>query len=105
MEEKNVNNEKDNLKDKAEDLGEKAQEFAKEAQSFAGKTLEGVEKLFGDAFKKGDGKETDAEEGGTDPKDVEIAELKKELDEFRDKYVRLYADFDNYRKRSANEIK
>ena len=34
---------------------------------------------------------------------IEIAELKKELEELRDKYVRLYADFDNARKRMAKD--
>lgn len=30
-------------------------------------------------------------------------ELKKKLDELNDKYLRLYSDFDNYRKRTAKE--
>ncbi|MBL0309858.1 MAG: nucleotide exchange factor GrpE [Bacteroidetes bacterium] len=94
-------------------MGEKAENFAREtkksAESFAGKTFEGVEKLIKDVFhKESDVSDTEGEEAeipktATEPKDVEIAELKKELDELRDKYVRLYADFDNHRKRTAKE--
>ncbi len=38
-----------------------------------------------------------------DPKDDEIAALKKQVEENKDKYVRLYADFDNFKKRNAKE--
>jgi molecular chaperone GrpE len=33
----------------------------------------------------------------------EIEKLKQEIGEFKDKYVRLYADFDNYKRRTAKE--
>lgn len=33
-----------------------------------------------------------------------IQELEKELAESKDKYLRIYAEFDNYRKRSAKEL-
>ena len=36
-------------------------------------------------------------------KDIEILELKKQIAEEKDKYLRLYADFDNFRKRNAKE--
>src|SRR5579859_3037598 len=111
MEEKKENGTKDNLKDRVEDIknqvSERAEEMAKEArgkaETFAGKTLDGVEKLINDVFKKNKPEDADYTEEITDPKDVEIGELKKELDELRDKYVRLYADFDNHRKRSAKD--
>ncbi len=104
-------NEKDNLKDKVEDLKnqvtEKATEFAADAkdkaENFAGKTLDAAEKLLNDVFKKNKPEDAEFEEEKTDPKDIEIVELKKELDELRDKYVRLYADFDNAKKRMAKE--
>lgn len=35
--------------------------------------------------------------------DEEIAKLKQEIGEYKDKYVRLYADFDNYKRRTAKE--
>jgi molecular chaperone GrpE len=38
-----------------------------------------------------------------DPRDLELATLKLELDAHKDKYLRLYADFDNYKKRNAKE--
>lgn len=105
------NNEKENLKDKVEDIKnqvtEKATEFAADAkdkaETFAGKTLDAAEKLINDVFKKNKPEDADYEEEKTDPKDIEIAELKKELEELRDKYVRLYADFDNAKKRMARE--
>ncbi|HEY0261948.1 MAG TPA: nucleotide exchange factor GrpE [Chitinophagales bacterium] len=38
-----------------------------------------------------------------DPRDTEIAELKKQIEEQKDKYLRLFADFDNFKKRNAKE--
>lgn len=101
----------DNLKDKVEDfthnVSDKAEEIVNEAKekagSFAGKTLDAAEKLLNDVFKKNKPEDAEFSEEHIDPKDVEIAELKKETDELRDKYVRLYADFDNYKKRTAKE--
>lgn len=38
-----------------------------------------------------------------DPKDEEIALLKKQVEEYKDKHLRLFADFDNFKKRNAKE--
>lgn len=38
-----------------------------------------------------------------EPAESEIARLKSELDEQKDKYVRLFAEFDNYRRRTSKE--
>ncbi|MGB3947348.1 MAG: nucleotide exchange factor GrpE [Bacteroidia bacterium] len=38
-----------------------------------------------------------------DEKDAKIAELQAKVDELNDKYLRLYSEFDNYRKRTAKE--
>jgi molecular chaperone GrpE len=111
MEENKEQNEKENLKERAENLKntvtEKAEEFAKEAkdkaETFADKTLGAAEKFMNDVFKKNKPEDADYEEEKIDPKDIEIEELKREMDELRDKYVRLYADFDNHRKRTAKE--
>ncbi len=113
MEEKENNKgaDKDNLKERVEDIkksvSEKAEEFAKDtkdkAENLAGKTLDAAEKLLNDVFKKNKPEDAEFEEEKTDPKDIEIDELKKELEELRDKYVRLYADFDNARKRMAKD--
>lgn len=111
MDENKEHTENENLKDKAENLKNsvsgKAEEFAKEAkgkaENFAGKTLDAAEKLINDVFKKNKPEDAEYEEELIDPKDVAIEELKKEMDELRDKYVRLYADFDNHRKRTAKE--
>src|SRR5688572_14181134 len=107
MQDKKENTEKENLNERIEDIkntvSEKAEEFAKDAkgkaENFAGKTLDAAEKLLNDVFKKNKPEDADFEEEKVDPKDIEITELKRELDELRDKYVRLYADFDNARKR------
>ena len=111
MEENKENTENENLKDKAEHLkdtvGEKAEEFAKtakdKAESFAGKTIDAAEKLINDVFKKNKPEDTEFDEEVLDPKDLEIAALKKEVEEQKDKYLRLYADFDNFKKRTAKE--
>lgn len=111
MEENKEKHEKENLKDKVEDIKnqvtDKAGEFAadakEKAESFAGKTLDAAEKLLNDVFKKNKPEDADYEEEKTDPKDIEIAELKRELEEQREKYIRLYADFDNAKKRMARE--
>ncbi len=104
--EDNINNEKENLKDKMEDLKHKAEELGKEAkgkaEAFAGKTIDAAEKLVNDLLGKKP-EDVNFEEEKIDPKDIEIAELKREADELRDKYVRLYADFDNFKKRTAKQ--
>ena len=38
-----------------------------------------------------------------DPREEEIALLKKQVDEYKDKHLRLFADFDNFKKRNAKE--
>ena len=38
-----------------------------------------------------------------DEKDLKIAELQAKADELNDKYLRLYSEFDNFRKRTARE--
>jgi molecular chaperone GrpE len=104
-------NEKENLKDRVEDLKNsvtgKANEFAADAkakaENLADKTMDAAEKLINDVFKKNKPEDADFEEEKTDPRDIEIVELKKELEELRDKYVRLYADFDNAKKRMAKQ--
>ncbi len=38
-----------------------------------------------------------------DPREEELVSLRKQLDEYKDKHLRLYADFDNFKKRNAKE--
>jgi molecular chaperone GrpE len=38
-----------------------------------------------------------------DPKDTKIAELEAKVSELNDKYLRLYSEFDNFRKRTVKE--
>ena len=41
--------------------------------------------------------------GGADPQETESQNLKEQLAELNDKYLRLYSDFDNYRRRANKE--
>lgn len=50
-----------------------------------------------------DGVSAEAEQTEPQPEDAAIAEARRQLDEQRDKYLRLAAEFDNYRKRMARE--
>jgi len=43
------------------------------------------------------------EKAGKEKKDSGSKKLKEELNELNDKYLRLYSDFDNYRKRTLKE--
>ena len=45
----------------------------------------------------------EAAEEAVDEKDAKIAELEEQLAAEKDKYMRLAAEYDNYRKRTANE--
>ena len=57
--------------------------------------------------KEPDSNTAESNECHTAPEDENIsvaeAKMRKQLDEQNDKYVRLYAEYDNYRKRSAKE--
>jgi molecular chaperone GrpE len=46
--------------------------------------------------------ENGAAEGGSSP-EAQLEEMRRQLDEATDKYLRLYAEFDNYKKRSVRE--
>lgn len=47
--------------------------------------------------------ESKEQQSGSDAKDQKIAELQQKADELNDKYLRLYSEFDNFRKRTAKE--
>ena len=82
----------------------------------AGKTAE-QEAPAADAVKDAETKESDAKDAGeaekaeqsatSEASDAETEKLKKKyedaLAEQKDKYIRLYAEFDNYRKRTEKE--
>lgn len=53
-----------------------------------------------DAFSEGDAV---FEQAMSENQEDEATALRKELGELKDKYLRLYAEFDNYRKRTARE--
>ena len=84
MEGNKDNFDKENLNERVEQIKnsvtEKANEFAADAkgkaENFAGKTLDAAEKILNDVFKKNKTEDAEFEEEKTDPKDVEIDELK-----------------------------
>ncbi len=45
----------------------------------------------------------EAEESSTSTQDTAVEKLQKELEEQKDKYLRLFAEFDNFKRRSAKE--
>ena len=46
---------------------------------------------------------TEEKESDVDPKDEEIQQLKKDVQEKEEKYLRLYAEFENYKRRIQKE--
>lgn len=61
------------------------------------------EKIEKEEINNPDNKESStAESGDTENKD-EKEELQKKIEELNDKYLRLYSEFDNYRKRTQRE--
>jgi molecular chaperone GrpE len=46
---------------------------------------------------------TDIQSESADASNLETEQLQQQLDELKDKYLRLVADFDNFRKRTAKE--
>ncbi len=53
--------------------------------------------------KKKSKRNTSDKKNKTEQYKMKIAELEKDLDESKDKYLRLYAEFDNYKKRTIKE--
>ncbi len=51
----------------------------------------------------GEEQQEQADVQATDEKDSKITELQAKVDELNDKYLRLYSEFDNYRKRTSKE--
>jgi molecular chaperone GrpE len=72
----------------------------KENQPEAGKKLEHPEQEISENNKSEEGT---AEEKSEQVEKSKELELKEKLDELNDKYLRLYSEFDNYRKRNIKE--
>src|ERR1043165_2152947 len=49
------------------------------------------------------GEMVNEQDTAADEKDRQITELKAKVDELNDKYLRLYSEFDNFRKRTSKE--
>ncbi len=63
-------------------------------------TSENVEK---DDLFENEGSQAEETQAVAEIPNEEIAKLKSELEEQKDKYVRLFAEFDNYRRRTSKE--
>lgn len=48
--------------------------------------------------------ESEVEQNGTEPAEATDDGLQKALDEQKDKYMRLFAEFDNYKRRTSKEM-
>ncbi len=64
-------------------------------------TFEGEEKK--EHKEKSKGKSSSSKKRGRSKSEKEIEKLKEQIEELNDKYLRLYSEFDNYRKRTAKE--
>ncbi len=62
-------------------------------------SVEESEQLINDINQSADNRDRDS----LDAKDTEIASLKAQIEEQKDKYLRLFAEFDNFKKRNAKE--
>ncbi len=66
-------------------------------------TSDETKKSFGELEEKAEGLLDKIGFGKKDKNKKEIAELKEKLEEMNDRYLRLIAEFDNYKKRNAKE--
>ncbi len=64
-------------------------------------TFEGEEKR--EQKEKSKAKQSSSKKRGRSKSEKEIEKLKEQIEELNDKYLRLYSEFDNYRKRTAKE--
>ncbi len=64
-------------------------------------TFEGEEKK--EQKEKSKAKQSSSKKRGRSKSEKEIEKLKEQIEELNDKYLRLYSEFDNYRKRTAKE--
>lgn len=88
-----------NVKKEMEEYKNQADAFAKEKEN--DKSQDGVEIAVEDEDAK---KEPDQPKEEALTPESKIEQLEKELEEQKGKYLRLHADFDNYRKRSYKEM-
>ena len=88
-----MSKEKEMENDKELEQQEAAEDTAKEQ----------VSEQSGDVSEQAAQEEETAAEQETQPEPSEEEKLKKELEESKDKYLRLMAEYDNFRKRSAKE--
>lgn len=89
---------------KNNNIDEKDVKDAKEGNIDAaemGETPENSEEIKEEVEDKSEDKSTDSEELSEEQNELE--KLKDELSESKDKYLRLYSEFDNFRRRTAKE--
>ncbi|HET9486216.1 MAG TPA: nucleotide exchange factor GrpE [Chryseosolibacter sp.] len=64
---------------------------------------EDLEKAGNEAEKDPVENKTENEKAAAEPEEGEVAKLKGELEAAKEKYIRLYSEFENFRKRTAKE--
>jgi len=80
-----------------------AEEFPETAPEGEGLQAEGAEESAQAADEAAMGEPLEAAAAEENPLELELESLRAELESQKDKYIRLYADFDNYKKRTAKE--
>ncbi len=90
------------LEETAENTEETKTAEEKEAEE-AAKENENTEPEKGSASADKSGREGKKAKKALEEKEAKIAELEKALEEEKDKYLRLCAEYDNFRKRAAKE--
>lgn len=103
---------KENMKDKKEDKANEIKDQNKNIETSSkdsgcencSKASENICKEGGEEENKNDKKESSKEENKeTSKEESELEKAKKEALDFEDKYKRLFAEFDNFRKRTDKE--
>ncbi len=79
-------------------MEESIKDTSKEASSPIEETQQNAQNIGGEPSETGDNETKLPESGAT-----QITQLEEQLAEMNDKYLRLFSDFDNYRKRTARE--
>ncbi len=95
-------NQKTSEKDEAEELLKKCSEEAS-GNTGGQSDAENAADSAGNTETHADEKAANAAEETSGKKPTREEELQAQIDEYKDKYLRLAADFDNFRKRSAKE--
>ncbi|PNZ66653.1 nucleotide exchange factor GrpE [Staphylococcus croceilyticus] len=95
--------EKDESVKNTTDVSEEKEEHTKEEATTVENGDSTTSTSEDDNLQNNDVSEENSEETSVDPKDEEIQQLQLKANENEEKYLRLYAEFENYKRRIQNE--